>query len=379
MNKKTPKSMLYMRGIGAGMLVVVLASFLCSTWIWNQMLDFQLNIIGVLYEMDAKQSETYLHAMFAAVTEEHMESGRTAMQKYGFTETGIRYIGKNIGLWESGMVGSIGFLLLAVFVFVLFCKMAKAYRFETDAMAQEMFALRQKQMKEEYIADQNRKIQSFIENIAHQMKTPLSRVFTSLDIVEESLEEETAKQHVEECYQHLESMKVLMKRLMDIGRLEAGKVIFQKERFSLHEFLTEVKESCGEGAERIALHNETEYMEYYGDERWLKEAFFNILCNALEADKAGKPVEISCSSNEDYVRISIRDYGPGLSEKDIPNIFDRFYLPEHVKENHTGIGLNLAKLIIEGHMGSVYVYNHLERGAVFQVILPVYDSLKLRI
>ena len=59
------------------------------------------------------------------------------------------------------------------------------------------------------------------------------------------------------------------------------------------------------------------------------------------------------------------------------NIFDRFYLPEDVKSNHTGIGLNLAKLIVEGHHGSVYVYNHAEGGAVFQVILPIYELLKV--
>ena len=104
----------------------------------------------------------------------------------------------------------------------------------------------------------------------------------------------------------------------------------------------------------------------------------NILSNALEADESTGDVEISCVQGDDYIKLSIRDHGPGLSEKDIPNIFDRFYLPENVKQNHTGIGLNLAKLIVEGHQGSLYVYNHLEDGAVFQIILPVYESLKVR-
>ena len=75
--------------------------------------------------------------------------------------------------------------------------------------------------------------------------------------------------------------------------------------------------------------------------------------------------------------MTIKDHGPGLGDKDIPNLFDRFYLPEHVKTTHTGIGLNLAKLIFEGHFGTVYAYNHAEGGAVFHVILPLY-SLKIR-
>ena len=71
------------------------------------------------------------------------------------------------------------------------------------------------------------------------------------------------------------------------------------------------------------------------------------------------------------------DHGEGLSEKDIPNLFDRFYMPEKKKENHTGIGLNLSKLIFEAHFGTVYVYNHAEGGAVFNVLLPMY-TLKPR-
>ena len=168
-----------------------------------------------------------------------------------------------------------------------------------------------------------------------------------MDIVEESLIDDTTKHHVEECYRHLDSVNVLIRRLMDIGRLEAGKVIFQKK-------LLHVKEM-------------------------LKEAFSNNLVNALEADKSKSRVEISCMKTSDYIKFSIRDHGPGLSEKNIPNIFDRFYLPENVKQNHTGIGLNLAKLIVEGHQGSLYVYNHVDGGAVFQIILPVYESLKVRV
>uniref|UniRef100_UPI00405725AF ATP-binding protein n=1 Tax=Agathobacter sp. TaxID=2021311 RepID=UPI00405725AF len=70
------------------------------------------------------------------------------------------------------------------------------------------------------------------------------------------------------------------------------------------------------------------------------------------------------------------DYGKGLHEVDIPNIFDRFYQPKETKANHNGIGLNLSKLIREAHQGNVYVYNHANGSAVFRLNLPVYELLK---
>ena len=117
-------------------------------------------------------------------------------------------------------------------------------------------------------------------------------------------------------------------------------------------------------------------MTYYGDYELLREGFMNLVINGLEHDTSGMPLEIMCSQDADRLRVTVRDHGSGLCEKDIPYLFDRFYTPEKTKANHTGIGLNLAKLIFEGHFGSIYVSNHAEGGAVFHVILPRY-SLKM--
>lgn len=333
-------------------------------------------MIGLLSQVDEINVEKYIHLMFEPVMQEHIDTGIWILKNKGYTEMGIYYIGDTVGLYQYQYIGAVICVLVGILLTMLY-KVKKTMCQEIDILKQEIYFLKQAQLKEEYIEEQNKRIQSFIENIAHQIKTPLSRVFTSLDIVESRLEEEVVQKHVEECYQHLESINGLMKRLMNIGRLEAGKVIFQKEKLHVKALLTEVKNRFGTQGKRIEISCE-ETLEYYGDEKWLQEAFSNILCNALEADTSENLIEVYCLKNDDHIKISIRDHGAGLSEKDIPNIFDRFYLPENVKENHVGIGLNLAKLVIEGHKGLVYVYNHAEGGAVFQVLLPVYDTLKMR-
>lgn len=361
-----------------GLLCLMLSSVLLSNYMLGRVFRFQKNIIGVLNEQDEAHVQTYIHAMFESMNDAYVEKGEEILQQYGYTDAGIQFIGQNMGIQECVKLAVIFFGLLIVGVLFCMYRIMKIQKKELDFLRQENDRLREYQMKEEYISNQNKRIQSFIENIAHQMKTPLSRVFTSLDIVEDSLEDSEAKHHVEECYQHLESMNVLMRRLMDIGRLEAGKIIFKKELLHMNELLEEVKDSYAMEEERICITCDNEEIRFYGDGEWLKEAISNILSNALEADASKRGVELSCVQGEDYIKLSIRDHGPGLSEKDIPNIFDRFYLPENVKQNHTGIGLNLAKLIIEGHQGSLYVYNHVEDGVVFQIILPVYESLKVR-
>ena len=359
-----------------GILLLLLLFGIFYVQMIDKALSYQQNMIGVLSQIDEKYVENYIYAMFETVNQNQVDSGMAILKNYGYTENGIHYIGKNMGLLENRYIG-MGISILVVGILFVVYKLVKTQRQEMEALKQEIYLLKQKQMKEEYVAEQNKRIQSFIENIAHQMKTPLSRVFSSLDIVESRLEDKEIKQHIEECYQHLDSMNVLMKRLMDIGRLEAGKVIFQKGNFFIRELFENIKNSLVEKSDCIRIHCE-ENLAYYGDEKWLQEAFSNILCNALEIEKSKDVVEVFCSRSEDYIKISIRDYGPGLSKRDIPNIFDRFYLPEQVKESHIGIGLNLAKLVIEGHKGSVYVYNHAEGGAIFQVLLPVYDTLKIR-
>ena len=365
-----------------GLLLLGLFCFLlCSVCLPNHMLEkvlrFQKNMIGILQEQDASHVQVYLHAMFENVTDTSVEKGENVLEQHGYTDAGIRFLGQNMGIQESVNLFVFFYVLLIVGVVFCFYRIMQIQKKELNLLRQENERLRENQMREEYVLNQNKRMQSFIENIAHQIKTPLSRVFTSLDIVEDYIDDNEAKQHVEECYQHLDSMNALTRRLMDIGRLEAGKIIFQKNVMNLTDVLEEIKESFHTEKSRIQIDSQNS-MEFYGDEKWLNEAISNILVNAIEADQTKGDVQIFCVKNEDYIKISIRDHGPGLSEKDIPNIFDRFYLPDNVKKNHTGIGLNLAKLIIEGHQGSLYVYNHLEGGAVFQIILPIYESLKVR-
>lgn len=353
----------------------------CFLWgilgMYFRMVAYQHNVVGALYLENPEVAKEYLYTLFEPVSDEKMAAGEKALSEFGITTDGKGDIGSTLRIGRIAWTA----LFMAFIMIAVICygwhRVIQKERLEKQRLEERIRELEKTQSKEEYLREQNQKIQNFIENVAHQIKTPLSRVFSSLYIIEENLEHREQKARIEECYSHLESVSGLMKRLIDIGRLEAGKVIFQKEEFDLRMLVDEVVRNCvGETGKVQTNFASEENMLYHGDYEWLGEALKNIVKNGLEHDKSGIPLEIICVRDEEQIRITVRDHGPGLNQKDIPNLFDRFYIPEEVKANHTGIGLNLAKLIVEGHFGMIYVQNHAEGGAVFNIILPLY-SLKM--
>ena len=357
--------------IGITGLIAIFAIGMLS--INNQTVSFQKNMIGKLYQEENISAKQYIYAIFEDVEQENITVAEEVLFEYGFTEKGAFYMERAMGLMEKHiLLCCMELMFLALLLYGVY-QSKKEWRKEQELLLAQIEELEGARLQEDYQERQNKRIQNFIENVAHQIKTPISRVTSSLYMIEENVGNTDAKNRIDECYSHLENVNSLMKRLMDIGRLEAGKILFKKEKVYLKELFYDVAKSSGASWEKInIILGSSEEMVYYGDYEWLKEAFLNIVKNGLEHDTSDKPLEIICLKNEDGFKISIRDHGEGLSERDIPNLFDRFYMPEKKKENHTGIGLNLSKLIFEGHFGTVYVYNHVEGGAVFNVLLPMY-------
>ena len=389
---------------GAFMLILLLIAVGCLPYfvIQRSFMTFQQNVIGILYEKDPLLCEKTVPCLFEKdIFWKPSKEGRDAMIALGYTEKGAFYLFQGSGL-NGVFLGALSVqILLALFFFyrMLYLKKLRLaeehalslairsaktkeqelssgnYRFFSEELLYEISdVLQMLRAKEQFLQKKNRHTQMFIENIAHQIKTPLSCISLSLDLMLE--EAETGqKERILECFSRLGSIETLMKRLLDIGRLEAGKIILHREPLPMSQLFEECKSALPNGETRIQIVSEI--MEqpdrpYYGDYEWLKEAFSNILKNCLEHDDSGRPVLVSLAQTAEGVKITVRDHGPGIAPEDLPYIFDRFYIPKHQKKSHSGIGLNLAKLIIEKHFGILHVQNHTDGGAVFSIVLPVY-------
>ena len=384
-------------------ILLLMAAGTCF-FAWSVRQDFESGIksmIGELYEEDPQSAEQMMNWFFEGKRDVAAEKGKEAMTAMGYTEKGTEYLYEQSRIYAFSVGMVCAEILAGAALLLLFLRMERlreereeelVRRIRSGDMAPETGGEGQPEepeqaleyeiaklferleAEEHYLQEKNLMTQNFIENIAHQIKTPLSCISISQERILESTEGE-ARELARQSLRYTDEIGKLMKRLLDIGRLEAGKVIWHREMFRMADLLEDCSASLEDGTERIRVAGDRE-AEYYGDYEWLKEAFSNILKNCLEHDPGGEKITASLTRSREGVKIVIRDHGTGISEKDLPHIFDRFYLSEKTGTSHVGIGLNLARLVVEQHFGSVTARNAEEGGAEFTVILPAYSIMK---
>ena len=401
------------------MLLLLMAAGTCF-FAWGVRQDYEeglKSMIGRLYEEDPESAEQMMGWLFEGERGGAVEKGEEALTALGYTDKGAEYLYEQSRLYTFSIGMVCVEILAGIALLILFVWMerlreereeelvrrirsgdmtpaasGKGQPEETadggsqsdgavqpeepeQALEYEIAKLFERLKAEEhYLQEKNLMTQNFIENIAHQIKTPLSCISISQERILEGTEGE-ARELAQQSLRYTDEIGRLMKRLLDIGRLEAGKVIWHREMFRMADLLEDCAASLEDGTERILTMGDRE-AEYYGDYEWLKEAFSNILKNCLEHDASGEKITASLTQSREGIKIVIRDHGPGISEKDLPHIFDRFYLPEKTGTSHVGIGLNLARLVIEQHFGTVAARNAEGGGAEFTVILPAYSIMK---
>lgn len=210
-----------------------------------------------------------------------------------------------------------------------------------------------------------------LADISHQLKTPLTSVMVLLDNLSESshMEEQTRRRFLAEITRQLENINWLVAALLKLSRLDAGVVEFERKQVNVDALLTTVTENLKPAAERkqVRIKREGEKGAVLsGDYRWLTEAVTNIVKNAIEHSFTDSEIEIWVKDNAVYTAIGIRDFGEGVVEAEQKRIFERFYRSRYAKEDSVGIGLSLAKEIIERQQGYLTVETR-EQGTLFQI------------
>ena len=206
-----------------------------------------------------------------------------------------------------------------------------------------------------------------IADISHQLRTPLTSINLLLTMLSEpDLSEEKKFTITHKLYEMLSRIDWLITTLLKISRLDAGTVQFHTENISLSEL---IKKSCSALVIPIELREQKLIIDtsgnFSGDISWTSEAIGNIVKNCMEHTHTGGTITINAIDNPLYTEIIISDTGDGISEKDLPHIFERFYKGEHSDENSFGIGLALSRMIITRQNGTIKAEN--KSGAVFTI------------
>ena len=210
-----------------------------------------------------------------------------------------------------------------------------------------------------------------LEDISHQLKTPLTSILVMLDnIIEEpDMDINIRNDFVRDIKRNVVNINFLVQALLKLSKFDANTVHFIKQENDLK---TIIKESIKNVSPLCDLrninieYNAKEKSKIICDAKWQIEAITNIIKNAVDHSKNNSTVTINLSNNNVYSMIEIIDKGEGISKKDISHIFERFYKGENATSDSIGIGLALAKTIIEEDNGSISVESN-KNGTKFTI------------
>lgn len=207
-------------------------------------------------------------------------------------------------------------------------------------------------------------------DLSHQLKTPAASIGLTLSLLKKKAWDEETKQDIGRMEGQVGHLQHLVGSMLTLSRLDAGVLELEEKEFDLEEMLVdavqpfvrqmEEKGICFgiRGADGISLS---------GDFGWCSEAFGNIIKNCVEHTPEQGNISIACRDNPIYTEIVIQDSGRGFDEADLPHLFERFYRGAGFSKDSAGIGLALAKSIIEKENGTVTAKNTETGGAGFYI------------
>ena len=225
--------------------------------------------------------------------------------------------------------------------------------------------------------------ENFAAIVSHELKAPLGAVQQNLFFLSEELSNKLTKDQVE----RLERMKSRITDLLELIhtwlRVFSTDIEAIKDQFKPVSVKSVVSKAV-ESAQPHAIRKNIEIVSslkdplssVFGEEGTLTEALVNISINAIKYSYMGSEVIIEAENKDDFVVISISDTGVGISEEDLPFIFDDFYSgkPDQMTERGVGVGLAISRRIIETHNGSISVYSDLGKGSKFIIKLPAFEN-----
>ncbi|MFG6327880.1 MAG: HAMP domain-containing histidine kinase [Lachnospiraceae bacterium] len=205
-----------------------------------------------------------------------------------------------------------------------------------------------------------------LSNIAHQLKTPITAISLSVQMMKEY----PASGYSEQISRQLNRLTHLEEALLLLSRIEAGTLVMKQADVDVFTLLTLASDNLQE----LFIQNgvsvdvpEVGGINIIADLDWTMEAIMNLMKNCMEHTKTGTTVHCSYERNSLYVQIRIWDEGHGFEKEELPHLFERFYRGKNSSTSGIGIGLSLSKAIIEMQNGIIRAFNLHEGGACFEI------------
>lgn len=214
-------------------------------------------------------------------------------------------------------------------------------------------------------------LQKSLSDISHQLKTPLTSIIVMVDNIldDDDMPLEIRREFLSDIKHNTSTVSFLVQSLLTLSKLDAEAIRFKYADVGVKSIIDECIKNTAVMAEICNVSVETLCDDTYKlncDKKWLCEAVTNIIKNCIEHSQNGN-IKITADQNKLYTKISIKDNGSGITKEDLPHIFERFYKGKNSSDDSVGIGLSLAKTIIEKQGGYISVSSELNKGSEFVI------------
>ena len=213
-------------------------------------------------------------------------------------------------------------------------------------------------------------LKNTISDISHQLKTPLAALNIYNGLLQDEAEaSSTVKEFATLSEQELDRIETLVQNLLKITKLDAGSIVIEKTKENVADMMRDIELHFAYRArqeqKKIVLSGSDNVL-LLCDRDWLIEAIDNIVKNALDHTEKGDTVRIEWKALSSAVQIAVKDNGCGIHPEDLHHIFKRFYRSRFSQDKQgIGLGLPLAKTIVEAHSGTIEVDSELGKGTTF--------------
>ena len=222
-----------------------------------------------------------------------------------------------------------------------------------------------------------------LADISHQLRTPLTSLGIELELMRKAAATPEDSQRVRDCGRMLEQLQWLVSSLLKLARLDAGVVCLERRRVDVAALVTAAQEPLAVAADLAGvafLAKVDPGCSFMGDAAWTREALTNVLKNCVEHTPAGGTVSITAREDAVACRIRVEDTGPGIAEKDLPHVFERFYHgtsnparrdEDTCNPSGVGIGLSLSRALLVAQGAQITASNASPTGgARFDLVFP---------
>lgn len=282
----------------------------------------------------------------------------------------------NVNLITRGYSsGGLDYISKPVDMNILLLKVKTFYRIyeQSRALNEMQIALR---AEIEFRKEAERKKDEFISIASHELKTPMTSIKGYIQLLERSLDKndiDTVRTRLHKVQNQVEKLNLLIADLLDISKIESGKLKLNRKYFCFENLLEHILEVVQQNNPQVKIIKKGLVEgKVYGDEMRLEQVIMNFITNAIKYGPDGKEIHINAELNGDQINFSVRDFGIGMSEDHEQKIFEKFYRIEETSERFQGLGIGLyiCQEIIDRHHGKIGVNSKLGEGSTFYFNIP---------